>query len=91
MKTRFVIVIAVWAALAVGVVTLFEAAAVPLAGATVLAGAAFAGRALLGKRSRRRAQPWAVAGEPQFPPGPRRVLLSETGLALSQSRSRSRA
>ncbi len=91
MKTRIVLMIAVWASLAVGAVTLFEAAAVPVAIVSGLALSALAVQAVVGLRSRRRAQPWSDARELQFPLGPRRVLLSETGLALSESRSRSRA
>lgn len=91
MKTRVVIMIAVWASLAVGAVALFEAAAVPVAVVTGLAVSALAAQAVVGVRSRRRSQPWGDAREPEFAPGPRRVLLSETGLALSESRSRSRA
>jgi hypothetical protein len=90
MKTRVVLVIALWAALAVGAVTVFEAAAVPVGVLTVLAGLVLAVRAIV-RRSRRREPVWTGAGESDYPPGPRRVLLADTGLALTHPGSRPRA
>ena len=48
MKTRIVLMIAVWASLAVGAVTLFEAAAVPVAIVSGLALSALAVQAVVG-------------------------------------------
>lgn len=69
----------VWVATAVGAVRLFgdvglrAAVATSVLGGTLGLGARF--------RRRRRLRVWNVQGEPVFPPGPRRVLLAETGLS----------
>jgi len=77
MKAR-VLVISLWTMAIVGAVRLFGDAAAPAGVATTVLVAAL----LLVARSRRRQRhPWHLQGESAFPPGPRRVLLAETGLA----------
>ena len=88
MKTRLVLAALLWASIVVGAMHLFGdlddpiGAAAPLViGGVVGTGALLAVRGVsLRIRRRRRMRSW-VAAESVFPPGPRRVLLLETGLA----------
>ena len=79
MKTRLLLLVSVWVPATVGAARLFGRVGVR---AGVVAGAValclLAGSRL---RRRRRLRVWNTSGESEFPPGPRRVLLAETGLS----------
>jgi hypothetical protein len=78
MRARVVLMISMWALMAVGAVRLFGDVAVPTSVGTGVLAVAL----LIAWRSRRRRRPsWRRNAEPAFPTGPRRVLLLETGLA----------
>jgi hypothetical protein len=77
MRARIVFVV-VWVSIAVGAVRLFGDVGVRAAIATGLVGESLLLVARF--RRRRRLRVWNVSAEPAFPPGPRRVLLAETGL-----------
>lgn len=84
MRERLLLVF-VWVSTAVGVVRLFGDAGLRDSGLRAAAATTvFAGSLLLVARirRRRRLRVWNVSGEPVFPPGPRRVLLAETGLSV---------
>jgi hypothetical protein len=76
--TARLLLVFVWVSTAVGTVRLFGDVGLRAAVAT----SAIACSLLLVARirRRRRLRVWNVSGEPVFPPGPRRVLLAETGL-----------
>jgi hypothetical protein len=78
MKARLFLVL-VWVSTVVGAVRLFgDVGTRAGAGTSVLGGALLL---VVRFRRRRRLRVWNVSGEPVFPPGPRRVLLAETGLS----------
>jgi hypothetical protein len=78
MLLRIVVVISVWASTVFGAARLFgDVGARAGAAAGVLALSLLAASRL---RRRRRLRVWNGSGESVFPPGPRRVLLLETGL-----------
>jgi len=78
MRMRAVFGILVWTSTVVGAVRLLGHARV-LGGAGV--GILIVVNLLSALARRRRLRVWNGSGEPAFPPGPRRVLLIETGLA----------
>lgn len=83
MSARFLLGIALWASLIVGAVQLFDAAAAPT-GIAVGIGAGVLGVQAFGVARARwlRLRLWHRPGaEPEAAPGPRRVLLVETGLS----------
>jgi hypothetical protein len=78
MRARVVLGISVWASMLIGAVRLFGDGAAP---AAVGAGVLVSSLSLASRFLRRRLRPEHRSDEPQFPAGPRRVLLVETGLA----------
>jgi hypothetical protein len=83
MNTRAALMIGLWAALVVGTVQLFDGNIVHAAGAFVVFGIGIvAARGAVMSRARWvRLRSWPRPGEvEEFPAGPRRVLLAETGL-----------
>ena len=75
--------IGLWAALVVGAVQLFDGNVTRAAGALVVFGAGIvaARAAVVGRTRWTRLRSWPRPGEvEEFPSGPRRVLLVETGL-----------
>jgi hypothetical protein len=87
MKTRFVLGILLWASIVVGALRLFGDLNDPIgvAAPLVIGGVSGTG-VLLAIRSvrsgaRRRRGRSCVPVEPELPPGPRRVLLFEVGMA----------
>ena len=78
MRARALLGLMVWASMVVGAVRL-------LGHATQIGGGGVAVFAVVSVvsavRRRRRLRVWKRSGMPLFPPGPRRVLLLETGLA----------
>ena len=88
MKTRFVLGILLWASIVVGAMQLFGDLDDPIGAAAplVIGGVVGTGVLLIVRagsqrvRRRRRLRSW-IPTESVFPPGPRRVLLLETGLA----------
>jgi len=84
MNTRAVLMIGLWAAFVVGAVQLFDGDVAHVAFAFALFGVGIlGGRAAIGARARwQRLRSWRRPGDvDEFPAGPRRVLLLETGLA----------
>jgi hypothetical protein len=78
MKARLLVML-VWVSTTVGAVRLFgDVGRRGAFAATVVACSLFV---VARFRRRRRLRVWNVSGEPVFPPGPRRVLLAETGLS----------
>jgi hypothetical protein len=90
MKTRFVLGILLWASIVVGALRLFGDLNDPIGVAAPLVIGAVTGTGVLltirGIRSgvRRRRRLSSVPVEPELPPGPRRVLLLEAGMAGPQ-------
>jgi hypothetical protein len=80
MKTRVLIVISVWVSTVVGAARLFGAIGARAAAAMGVLAVSVS----LAARLRRRFRRWDRPGESDFPPGPRRVLLAETGLSGRQ-------
>jgi hypothetical protein len=87
MKTRFALGILLWASIVVGALRLFGdlndpiGVAAPLViGGITGTGVLLAIRAIRSGVRRRRRQSW-VPVESELPPGPRRVLLFEAGMA----------
>ena len=82
MVIRVLLVAAMWASLVIGAMQLLHGAAVPAGVAAGVLAGILGARALVVARSRvRRLRSWPRPGDPAFPSGPRRVLLSETSLA----------
>ena len=94
MKARVAFVFALWTALVVGVVQLFQVAAGPVVVGAAVLGGLLIGRTFVAARRRwRRLRSWRRPGEPalapsHYPIGPRRVLLVNTGLAAPRTRAR---
>jgi hypothetical protein len=83
MRMRMMLGVGVWVSAAVGLVMLSGRVVAPV-GATVLLGAAVigGGRGLRTAQARlERLRSWPRPGEVEYPAGPRRVPLLETGLA----------
>jgi len=84
MNTRVVLLMGLWAGLVIGAIQLFAGDLAYVAGAFVVFGAGvLAARAAIVARARwQRLRTWPRPGDvDDFPAGPRRVLLLETGLA----------
>ncbi len=85
MRVRIVFAVAVWASIVVGAVQLFDRApaSTGIASAAAVGAATCAAWLTWAVRTRlRRLHSWPRPGEVElYPPGPRRVLLIETGLA----------
>jgi hypothetical protein len=87
MRLRALFVIALWTALIAGAVHLVDGqSAHSQMTIAIVGGGMLAARALVVVRVRwRRVRSWPRPGEPDvYPPGPRRVLLTQTGLAGPQ-------
>ena len=78
MRARALLGMLVWASMVVGAVRLLGHAPQLGGGGVAVFVVASAVSAV---RRRRRLRVWSRSGVPVFPPGPRRVLLLETGLA----------
>lgn len=94
MRARVVFVIALWTALVVGVVQLFQVAAGPVVvGGAVVGGVVVVRMFVAARRRWRRLRSWRRPGEPalvpsHYPAGPRRVLLVNTGLVAPRTHAR---
>jgi hypothetical protein len=84
MNTRVMLLMGLWAALVVGAIQLFDGDLAHVAGAFVLFGVGIlvARGAIVARARWERLRSWRRPGEvDEYPAGPRRVLLVETGLA----------